>query len=298
MLKKVIVLMIGALVAFCAIAYASEKPKVSRAEFEASIKYRKGEISLPGGIATLKIPDSFRYLGPEDSERVLVQAWGNPAGNNTLGMILPSSVSPLSKNGWGVIITYEEDGYVSDKDADGINYDDLLKDMKKGVAERNKERRKNGYETIELVGWAEKPSYDKATHKLYWAKELAFNGEKEHTLNYNIRVLGRKGVLVLNAVSDMKQISDVRTEMQQVLTFAEFNQGYRYADFDAKTDKVAAYGIAALVAGGVAAKAGLFTKLFAVVLAAKKVLFAGAIALIAGIGKLFGGKKKGEESVD
>jgi len=294
MLKRLFVMLVGMLVVISSAAHAAEpqQPKMTAAEFEASLTYQKGDIVLPGGMATLRIPDSFRYLGPKDAERVLEDAWGNPAGDGTLGMLFPANISAVSENSWGVVITYEEDGYVSDKDADSINYEDLLKEMKEGVADRNKERQKQGYQNIDLVGWAAKPFYDKETHKLYWAKELGFGGEKEHSLNYNVRVLGRKGVLVLNAVSGMSQLGIVEKEMQQVQAFTDFNSGFRYADYDSKTDKTAAYGIAALVAGGIAAKAGLFTKLFALLLAAKKLIIVGVLALGAFIGKLF--KKKND----
>lgn len=258
---------------------APESKEMTVEEFVASLHFQQGQIVLPGGIATLNIPDSFRYLDPSDTEGVLVQAWGNPSGKGTLGMLFPANVGVASDDSWGVVITYEEDGYVSDKDADSIDYDDLLKTMKERIAEQNEERKNQGYETIELVDWAAKPHYDKAAHKMYWAKEIAFGQATEHTLNYNIRVLGRKGVLVLNAVSAISQFETVEKEMAQVLAFTDFNSGYRYADFDSKTDKTAAYGLAALVAGGVAAKAGLFGKLFVVLLAAKKLIFAGVIGI-------------------
>lgn len=290
MQKRLFAALLGLCVLGAASVSAAEEqqaPGMTAEQFEASLKYQAGDIVLPGGIATLKVPDSFRYLDPQDSERVLVQAWGNPSGSGTSGMLFPASVGPLSRDGWGVVITYEEDGYVADKDADSINYDDLLKEMKEGVAEANKERQKKGYQTIELAGWAAKPYYDKTTHKLYWAKELVFGGEKEHTLNFSIRVLGRKGVLVLNAVASMEQLPVVEKEMQKVIAFTDFNAGYRYADFDSKSDKTAAYGIAALVAGGVAAKAGLFTKLFGLLVAAKKLVIVGIAALGAFIGKLY-----------
>jgi uncharacterized membrane-anchored protein len=102
-------------------------------------------------------------------------------------------------------------------------------------------------------------------------------------------------VLVLNAVSGMGQLDTVKNEMQQVLAFTDFNSGFRYADYDSKTDKTAAYGIAALVAGGVAAKAGMFAKLFAALLAAKKLIIAGVIALGALLAKLFKKKKEAAE---
>jgi len=70
--------------------------------------------------------------------------------------------------------------------------------------------------------------------------------------------------------------------------FTEFSAGHRYTEFNASTDKVAAYGVAALVAGGVAAKMGLFAKLGVLLLGLKKglvFLLAGAGALVAKIFK-------------
>ncbi len=180
--------------------------KLNAEEFVASLKFQQGRIKLPGGKASLDLPADFRYLDPQDADRVLSQAWSNPPGAKTLGMILPANVSPLEEAAWGVVITYKEDGHVSDEDADKIDYSALLKDMQESVAEENKLRTKQGYPAMQLLGWAENPHYDKGNHKLYWAKELGFGSGGEHSLNYNVRVLGREGVLVLNAVSSMKQI--------------------------------------------------------------------------------------------
>lgn len=297
MLKKVfaaltVALLFGSLLPAWADQPGAEQPQMTADEFMASLKFQSGKIELPGGIATLDLPPTFRYLNPADAKRVLVDAWGNPPGGETLGMIFPADVSPLAQEGWGVIVTYDEDGHVNDDDASKINYDDLLKDMKESMEEESKERVKAGYPSLTLVGWAESPSYDQANHKLYWAKELASSDSKENTLNYGIRVLGRKGVLVLNAVAGMNQIATIKAEMPKVLAFTDFKAGNGYADFNSSTDKVAEYGIAALVAGGVAAKLGLFAKLFAVLLAFKKAAILGFIALIAGIKKLLGMKKK------
>lgn len=240
-------------------------------EFVASLDFQDGVINLPGDIARIDLGDGFRYLGPDDAERVLV-AWGNPPGNETHGMLVPTGSDLFDQTGWAVIISYEEDGYVSDEEADKIDYTDLLTDMRADTEAENESRVNAGYEAIELIGWAAPPHYDSATHKLYWAKELAFGEAAEHTLNYNIRVLGRKGVLLLNAVAGMSQLAPVETGMQQVLAITEFNEGHRYADFDPSVDKVAAYGIGALIAGKLAAKAGLLAKLGVVLLALKKYL--------------------------
>jgi uncharacterized membrane-anchored protein len=258
----------------------------------ASLKFQEGKIALPGGIATLDLPDGFRYLPPADAGRLLSEGWGNPPGIETLGMIVPTAVNPLTREGWGVVVTYEKEGHVKDDDADSIKYDELLKSMQDSMKEANEERKTQGYQAMTLVGWAEAPRYDKASHKLYWAKELHSEGDKENGLNYNIRVLGREGVLVLNAVANMEQIAQIRKEMKTVTAFSDFTPGNRYADFNEKTDKVAEYGLAALIAGGAAAKLGLFGKLFALLLAFKKLIVVGIGALGVGIAKLFGRKPK------
>ncbi|WP_028581555.1 DUF2167 domain-containing protein [Desulfogranum japonicum] len=260
-------------------------------EFVASLNLQQGTIVLPGDVATLTVPESFYYLGPEDTERVLVQAWGNPDGSGTLGMLFPVDTGVVDEGSWAVVISYEQDGYVSDEDADSIDYTALMQDMKKAVAEANKQRTEQGYEAVTLVGWAAEPFYDKTEHKLYWAKELAFGDDENHTLNYNIRVLGRKGVMVLNAVAGIAQLDNVSQEMPSIMSFTEFNPGYRYDEFNPTTDKKAAYGLAALVAGGVAAKAGLFGKLFAVLIALKKAIIPIIVGGGAMVARLF--KKKG-----
>jgi uncharacterized membrane-anchored protein len=250
-----------------------------------------GKVTLPTGIATLDLPPAFRYLNPTDAARLL-EAWGNPPGVPSLGMIVPAGVNPMSREAWGVVVTYDKDGHVKDDDADGIDYRKLLKDMQEGTAEANAERKKQGFGAMTLVGWAETPHYDKASHKLYWAKELETEGASQHGLNYNIRVLGRKGVLVLNAVAGIEQLNQIKTEMQQVTSFTNFTAGNRYADFNGSTDKVAEYGIAALVAGGVAAKLGFFGKLFALLLVFKKLIIVGVAAAGSAFWKFFKREKK------
>lgn len=271
---------------------AAAEPQISAEEFLQSLKPQSGNITLPNKVATIQLKEGFQYLSPESTEKLLVDAWGNPPGNETLGMIIPVSVSPLAENGWGVVITYDEDGYVSDEDADSIDYSELLSDMKEESATVNEERKKQGYGSMLLVGWAEPPHYDKNSHKYYWAKEFSTDNTQENSLNYNIRILGRKGVLVLNAVAGMNQISTVKAQMPELLAVTEFTEGNRYQDFNAQTDHVAEYGLAALVAGGVAAKMGFFAKLAAFFIAFKKLIIIGAVALVGFIGKLIGRKSQ------
>lgn len=258
------------------------------AEFDSKLTYQTGDIPVGDGLATLHLGDAYRFLGPADARLVIEEAWRNPPGEPPLGMIVPADLSPASPRGWGVVVSYTEDGHVDDADAASIDYDELLAAMKEATEKENETRKAMGFPAVHLVGWAEPPHYDQARRSLYWAQELAGDDGGENSLNYAVRVLGRQGVLELNAVSGMTQIQQIRPEMEKIYALVEFQVGNRYSDFNPDLDKVAAYGIGGLIAGKVAAKAGLF------VLLAKgwKLVVAGVIALFAGVRALFGRKKE------
>jgi uncharacterized membrane-anchored protein len=246
---------------------------------------QQGRIELPNGVTALDVPDSWVYLDPRDAAQVLAY-WGNPPGIETEGMLVPREAGLDGPDSWAVVLTYDDSGYVSDKDAASIDYAELLDGMKEESAASNEYRRQEGYATVDLVGWAVAPRYDALGHKLYWAKELAFEGADENTLNYAVRVLGREGVLEMNAVASMGQLGMIERQMPSLIAMGGFVDGQRYEQFDESTDRVAAYGLAALVAGGVAAKTGLWAKLLALLIAGKKIIIPLLIAAALFIPKL------------
>ncbi len=226
---------------------------------EQSFKYTTEDIILRNGIGTVKIPKGFKYLDAQQAEYVLTELWGNPKGTDmTLGFLLREDQKIFGENGYVFNIQYDEIGYVKDDDADDIDYSDLLETMQEEAEEVNKERVKQGYQPISIVGWASKPFYDKKRNILHWAKEIKFGNNEINTLNYNIRVLGRKGVLVLNAISTMDDIGYVKKDIHEVLEIVQFNEGYKYDNFNPELDDVAAWSIGGLVAGKVLAKVGFF----------------------------------------
>jgi uncharacterized membrane-anchored protein len=225
---------------------------------KARLQPARGSISLGEGIGTLTIPEKFGYLNPEQARYVLEDLWGNPEDEGTLGMLIPDEPLIIDETGWGFIITYEEMGYVKDDDAGDIDYDDLLEELKTDIKAENEERIKNGYETYELIGWASDPYYDSDKKVLHWAKEIRFGESELNTLNYNIRVLGRKGVLMLNAVATIDQLQLVQNHIDPVLAAFAYSEGNKYSDFDPELDEVAAWTIGGLVAGKMLAKAGFF----------------------------------------
>lgn len=212
-------------------------------------------------------------------------------------MLFPADMSPLDEDAWGVVLTFEKSGYVPDADAAGLDYDMLMATMRDGTDDENAARRAQGYPAIDIIGWATQPRYDGKTHKLYWAKEMKFEGSPENTLNYDMRVLGRYGVLSMNFVASMSQLSVVEAAAPAMLKIAEFDPGSRYEDFNSSTDTKADYGVAGLIGG--AAAAAVLAKNGGILAGLLGILAKGGVyilAALAGAGafiqRLFTGKSK------
>ncbi|HZH37595.1 MAG TPA: DUF2167 domain-containing protein [Flavisolibacter sp.] len=259
---------------------------------ESKLHYKTGTITLENGLATINIAPGFKFLDAKDTRYVLEDVWGNLKGQTALGMILPENDHAAIAD-YAFIVEYNALGYVKDSDADDINYDDLLKELKEETEKANEERQRAGIATMNLVGWAAKPYYDKQRKILYWAKSFSVQDAEENTLNYDIRILGRKGVLVLQAVSGISQLDSVNSNINNILSMVSFGKGHRYEEFDSKVDDVAAWTIGGLVAGKVLAKVGILALLLKNI---KLVILA-----IAGFGgaiwRFITGKKKKEEEM-
>lgn len=283
-----------AVAAAAAFLIASHWAQADERQVLESLKFQSGTIALGSNLASLSLTPNFQYLSPTDTKKFLVEVWRNPPGSaeGTLGAIVPANVDMLGGDGWAIVISYDDSGHVSDNDATGIDYDQLLKDMQSQTRKDSEERKKQGFEPIELVGWAKPPYYDSQTKKLYWAKRLKFGGDADETLNYSIRALGRTGVLELTVVASMQQLGMVDSRINEILGMVAFNSGSTYGEFSPSVDKAAEYGIAGLIAGGILAKAGFFKFLIAGVIALWKPIAVGAVVFFGAIGsfikKLFG----------
>jgi uncharacterized membrane-anchored protein len=259
------------------------------------MKYQTGTIQLKNVegevLADLKVPQGFKYLNVEQSNYVIEELWGNPKRNSSMGMLFPEQAGPMSDGSYAFNIQYDPMGFVEDDDADDVDYDELLADMQKEIREANAEREENGYESLELIGWASKPFYDQDKHILHWAKEIKFGGSEMNTHNYNVRILGRKGALVINAISTMNELAEVNKNIGKVTDIVTFAAGNRYSDFNPSVDKVAAFTVGGLVAGKVLAKVGFF----AIIAKFGKVIFFAIAGAGASVWKWFTGPRKDEE---
>jgi uncharacterized membrane-anchored protein len=257
-----------------------------------------GDVPLNGAKVTLKLGDDYYFLPTEDAKRVLVDARGNPPSSTdgVLGLVFPAG-KDFKDSSWGAVVSYEETGHVSDKDAADQDYESVLADMKQSAEERNEAVVKEGYAASHILGWAQSPTYDPTGKVLIWARNIHFDGASSNTLNYDVRTLGRTGVLSLNMVDTMSNLAAVRDMASDLGATVKFAPGARYADYDATTDLTADYGLAGLVAAGaglgVAKKAGLLTLLALFLKKGAALLIAGVAGLGAWYRKKFGGGYRG-----
>jgi uncharacterized membrane-anchored protein len=236
----------------------------------------------------------LRFLDAAQSKTVLVDLWGNPNANGIIGMLFPEKYTPLDEKSWAFTISFDNMGYVEDDDAEDMDYAELLTNLKKETSDANADRVKEGYEAIELVNWASTPFYDKERKVLHWAKELKFGEATENTLNYDVRILGRKGVLSMNAVGKMSSLTEVKPVINYLLSSVKFTPGNQYSDYDSNVDQVAAWSIGGLVAGKVLAKVGLWA-LFAKYI---KLIFIAIAAAFGGVWKWIKNRRNKTQDTD
>lgn len=259
-------------------------------ERDKQIKYQTGSVEANSEVK-LTIPAGYKFMPKSDAEFVVFDFWGNPRRDDLLGMVVKQDYSIADPAAWAFIVSYEKSGFVKDEDAADMDYDEMMDEIKESEAAENEERQKQGFGPIHMIGWASKPYYDKGNNILHWAKSMVFGDAIDTTLNYDVRILGRRGILSLNAVGTIDQISDIKQHIPDIIHIAKFKEGSRYIDFDPEVDEVAAYTIGGLVAGKLLAKAGilaLLLKNIKLVLLGIGVFFGAIRSKIAG---LFGKKK-------
>lgn len=281
---------IGAALATMPVAAAPQQLTLEQANAIArTLKPQHGNIAIAQAHASLDLGEAYDFYSPDDARKILVDIWGNPpeVADGVLGMVIPAGVSPLS-NTWGAILSYENSGYVADDDAASTDYNEILGQLKQATEDANEHRKEQGYPVMHLQGWAEAPRYDTATHSVVWARDIAVDGDRVRTLNYDERTLGRNGVLSVNFLSTMPELGSIRTAANAFASHAHFDNGFRYQDFDPNIDKKAEYGVGGLIIAGVGLAAAKKLGFLAVMAKFAKPIIIGILAAFAALRKRIG----------
>lgn len=284
-------------------AYADQPSKVEaahkaireafRAAFAAA---QTGPVVVPlRDEAKLRLPKTLLFV-PEAPAARLMEALGNRTGDSLLGLVMPPKDSPRD---WIVVARYEASGYIKDDDAKTWNADELLKSLREGTEAQNEARHERGLPELDVVGWVEKPTYDALNRRLVWSVENREKGQAANApdnINYNTYALGRDGYISLDLVTDTQQVATDKAVAKTLLASLDFVKGKRYQDFNASTDKVAEYGLAALIAGVAVKKLGLLALGMALLLKLKAFVLVALASVTAYFRRLFGRKPKGAEA--
>lgn len=233
---------------------------------------------MGNNLAEITIDSSYIFADGNDARR-LMSMIGNPPSNLEVGLISPIN----NALAWFVLFEYKNVGYIKDDDKNKIDEKKILKNIKQGTDASNAERVKMGGRPLEVIGWYEKPHYDESTNNLVWAI-LAVSGN-DTIVNYNTRLLGRSGYTSVVVVASMEQLNQIKPEIEKLLSTFTYTKGKKYSEF-VKGDKIAEYGLAALVAGGAGAAAVKFG-LFKVLAKAWKLVVIGIAAFALSLKKLF-----------
>ncbi len=224
-----------------------------------------------GNIAQINLPAGYAFFDG-DTTRKMMESAGEPTSGNELGYLRPTNAS------WGVMFRFNDVGFVKDDEKDKLDPVKLLAAIKAGNDEGNKLREHNGNPPLLIVGWEQEPKYDAATHNLTWA--IRATSEGQAILNYNTRLLGRKGVMQAVLICDPEEFSKTLPAFYGLLANHKFESGENYAEYK-PGDKIAKYGLGALVLGGGAVAAAKLGLLAPVILFFKKVWKFVVFALVA-----------------
>lgn len=258
-------------------------------EFRAKLRalnWVKGPTKVDvAGNSTLKLPEDYVFLDAANTSK-FEELTHNLAGGKEV-LVAPRSLQ------WVAYLVFVDEGYV--KDDDKIDADAILSSLKSSTEKANEERRRRGWETMHITGWAVAPAYSTTTKRLEWA--TLFQGDSGQGVNFFTKILGRRGVTSVVMVSSPEDEAAAAAQLNQVLTGYDFNGGERYAEWK-PGDKVAEYGLAGLILGGtvaVAAKTGLLKGLWKFLVTAFvagwKLIVAAAVAVTAWVKSLFTRKK-------
>lgn len=273
-------------------AQTDDTPDAAQTRLEAALVAAKAAVQMGprdvplGDQGVLKLPEGYGFI-PKDEAQAMMEAQGNRGGKGLFGLVVSPDLAGF------VAVEFTSAGYVKDEDARDWNADELLKNLKEGTEASNAERRRQGMTEFKVVGWVEVPSYDPATHRLVWSvsarpKNAQAGGEG---VNYNTYMLGREGYFSMNLVTSMDRVELEKPAARELLAALSFNEGKRYTDFNAATDRMAEYGLAALVGGMAAKKLGLLATLGVFFAKFWKIGLLAVAGVGAGAGRLLSRKK-------
>ena len=219
------------------------------------------------GKATLPLRAGFFSIDRFNTDQFFEDT-GQLSMNKTTYLVGPEDMR------WMATLAFQNEGFVDDSEE--IDAAAIMRALREGNDIANEERREKGLELVNINGWAMRPAYDTSTQLLSWGMDYQFGSDR--TYNYTSRLLGRSGFVAATLTTYPETYQQHINEFESMLKSFSFVQGERYSEFR-EGDKVAKYGLAALITGGAVAVAAKSWKLI-------------YVAIIAGIAAVWAGLKR------
>ena len=235
-----------------------------------------------GDKATINVPANHVFLDEKNTRRFL-ELMGNPPQDGHY-LLAPDTLE------WFSVFSFNPSGYV--KDDEKIDAEALLKGLKDSDGPANEERQRLGMSKIYTDGWEVPPHYDTQTKRLEWGTRLK-DDQGRTSVNYTSRLLGRSGVMSATLVTGTNTLAADTARFKAAIEKFSYVPGENYFEFK-EGDKLAAYGLGALILGGAAAvatKKGLWAVLGGFFAAFWKILVGIGVAAIAGFKSMFKSNK-------
>lgn len=224
------------------------------------LKFHSGKIKFAEQSVRLTVPANHYFIDAPQSKFILENLWGNAQDEEVLGMIVRSDFLPNeTNNDYSFVISYSPTGYISSAERVEFDHNDLLHQIQEQLQASNKLRVEQGLNVLQAENWVMVPYFDNYKKALYWATELKVNGSEESLINYNLRLLGKDGVIKINAVGTMDQLGKIKQVLPYLLAQTEFLEGFRYNEYNADTVIESNWKLEELIAGK--QKETLFSKI-------------------------------------
>ncbi len=251
-------------------------------KIEQTIITNPGLVPL-GSLATLNLQPGTCFVPPA-STREFMMALGNTFSGEVLGMIIAGSQGEWNLDIM-IVLESSPSGHILDSDANKLDAPAILATIRSSTEAANVERKKNNQGEMKVLGWDESPFYDQAKRLLVWS--INATDSNMPSINYNQNLLGRDTLLRMVALGSVDN-AKLKNFAKRAASNVTYNPGKRYEDYQAGTDKVAEYGLAALIAGIAAKKLGFLALLLAFFLKGWKIILLVLVFFGGTIYKLFG----------
>lgn len=250
MTEKILFILSMLLVSINSQVYANEThDERFMRKFEASLDYKKGTVPISENRVTLKLMEGFRFLDERDSKKVISGLWGQDIPENSDGAILPPGIGPFSDHNWAYVISFDPIGHICDTIDVTIDSEKLMSKLKQNLVNENLKRQNENRQTMQIVDWEIKPVYDKTIRCLYWAIKYSFSNEIQNEIIYNIKILGRNGVLSIYTQVNEKLGDLPRNNIKDIIRSAKFNPGQEYEAFSENTGSFSKSNLSELITG-------------------------------------------------